>query len=289
VAQSSLVLMLPGEYKYSSFKGTLTQVELVDLGLEEMVRQAQRIEKVSEAALYAGGKVKKQAVKRLAELKSKLDTSVGYNEKLLEAAGRRASSGPVGKDEAQQLRQQETVRRQNLDQARQFQQGFGRNQALINEEVRQWEQSQQADRAPQAGTPPAAEATPVAAEAAPAPAVAPLEFPRTGGVFAFRQLQGTGDVRFVYASRKVSSHRWDLLLALALTGVAALLVYGGHRLVATRQRRIGWLAALCLAALAARVLIDVALIGLVVAAFLWVGNRTARPVTDSHTPKSPAP
>ncbi|MEO8377776.1 MAG: hypothetical protein ABI579_08895, partial [Candidatus Sumerlaeota bacterium] len=61
VAQSALVLMLPANYRYSNFDGTLDRVELVDLEVDEALRKSKSVEKLSRIALRSSGETQQRA------------------------------------------------------------------------------------------------------------------------------------------------------------------------------------------------------------------------------------
>jgi uncharacterized membrane protein YcjF (UPF0283 family) len=97
--------------------------------------------------------------------------------------------------------------------------------------------------------------------------------PQTSEVFAFRQLQGTGEITFKYASREKSKWRNDLLLAALLILVIGLLTYAGGFLISSWQRAAGFLFILCLIASLNTLALDLALPGLVIAILLFFAAR----------------
>ena len=92
-----------------------------------------------------------------------------------------------------------------------------------------------------------------------APAMEPLKFPSAGQVFAFRQLQSTGEIRFDYDSLESRGRYQDFWMAIILTGLLGVLIYGWEKILASRARRIGAIVIICLIAILFRAALDIAI------------------------------
>lgn len=279
VARSSLVLMLPSEYKYSGFKGTLNQVEQMDLEVDEAVRQSKQVEKLSETALYAKGNVKKAALSKLAQLKSKVAEGIESAKSQANASKRLLDRSSADKD--QQARQivLNNERYENLKIAEQTQKNIIQNYDVLSNQIKV-EQQQQAQTESQNAWAGQVQNAPVAQNAAQAQTPAPVpsatpsaqvsqqvQFPRTGDVYVFRQLQGTGKIGFHYRSKEQDSRAYDLLFAAGILVGAALLMRSGRVLFKTRRRVAAVLFCMgviaCLAKVAMDIAVPVAGIGLI--------------------------
>lgn len=95
----------------------------------------------------------------------------------------------------------------------------------------------------------------------------PVAFPRTGEVFVFRQLQGTGAISFVTHSRVARGGWMDIGIALGVSLLAALGYFLGPGVVAfAMRRRVALLVAAGVASVALGLARDVGVILLFVAA-----------------------
>lgn len=303
--------MLPTKFQYSGFKGTLNEVELVDLEVDEAVRAAKVVEKLSEAVLNTKkGVSQKVALSKLGEYKSKVAGNVQQARQQAEASQRVAkkSAEAVGQTNAPK---EELVRERfrNLEAAQSAEKNIASNVFMLNQTVenqtsQSMAQSQQV-QLPQSGgqnqstawqavggmpTPTPQEAgfqppvpqqqspqTPApeqaVAETTQAATLPALQFPRVGDVFVFRQLQGTGKIGFKYASRESAAALWDLVFALAVVGVLAAFLTAGRRLVSTRRRVAVVLLVVFGAMALARVALDIAMPGVAVVLVLLLAMR----------------
>jgi len=242
VAQSALVLMLPQNFSYSKFKGSLNQVELVDLEVDEALRGAKQAERLSELALSSEAQIQRKALARLQVMKPSLSSQITAAKQISEAQMREAKRSQADREERGRQEQLMTQRDIALKQAEQAAQKVEANVGQLGQVV--------AAQAP-------AQATGKAIEL-PRPFAAPaIAFPRVGDVFVFRQLQGTGKIAFRYASRESAGRRNDVLFAVALTLAVGVVTFGSRRLFASARRVALALVVLGLVALAFRVALDV--------------------------------
>jgi len=240
VAQSALVLMLPSSFKYNDFEGTMNQVELLDIEVDEALRQAKQVEKLSEAVLYAGEDKQKKLLGSLRLFKSKVSSRVKYAKDTKEAYVRRSKAPMPGKKGVPIAGAKLIQKRdQTLDEAKKAEQ-----QILMN--VQQLEQMVEAQERQQTQIPQAQQAIPQAPqvqqaqmpeyEPPPEKPSPPIGFPRKGDVFVFRQLQGTGNIRFKFASRESFNLKLDILVwAIVLIFLGIILHYSA-RLFSTKRR-----------------------------------------------------
>ena len=240
VSQSALVLMLPTTYQYSDFKGSLNRVELVDLEVDEALRSAKVIEKLSEAALFAKkGVAKAAALSKLGEYKSKVEGNLVMAKQQADASNRVAQRQAERSSVSGVL---DAERRRSLEQAEVAHRNIAQNvqelSRTVENESAQVAQ-QQVARMPQQVLVP--QQKQIAAVATPAPTPVPaLQFPRIGEAYVFRQLQGTGEIAFKYASREASSARWDLVATLALLSMVVLSLVVGRGAVCDPQAGCGY-------------------------------------------------
>ena len=270
VAQSALVLMLPPEFKYSGFTGSLNRVELVDLEVDEALRSTQRLEKLSESALLTKGKTQQAVLGKLSQSKTEATFRLKKVRKTTEAYGRNAMQMDTDQDTVAREQRLAGERIRNLELAEQAERKLFSNAAVLEEMVQKQEPSKE---------PEVQASAPQEKQAAPA-SQAWIEFPRAGEVFAFRQLQGTGNVRYHYASRKTSDRRNDVMLALVLAVGIAVVTFNSRRLFSTRRRVAGFALVLCLIGMITGTALDLAIPGLVVTALvfratLWKGKASA--------------
>jgi prepilin-type N-terminal cleavage/methylation domain-containing protein len=235
VAQSALVLMMPTSFKYHDFKGSLNQVQLLDIEVDEALRQAKQVEKLSEAVLYSKGDKQAKLLDNLIRYKSKASSRIKYVEQTSEAYQRQSGIAGKAAGRIEDKKEQElSVRRGvSLQQAQQAEQ----NIAINLDRASQMVQSQQA------GIPLQPQPAPQQQEAIVPPKVlpAPITFPRIGDVFVFRQLQGTGFIRFKYSSKESTERKKDLVLLLVVFILISFLIYSGSRIFSTRRRLAGLL------------------------------------------------
>ncbi|MBI1784904.1 hypothetical protein HYR69_07155, partial [Candidatus Sumerlaeota bacterium] len=267
VTESALVLMLPSEFDYDKFEGSLDQVELVDLELDEAARKARTSEKLSQAALYSTGEVQRAAYSKLndyqtavnSEIKS-AKTTYGAQSRMGQTIGvgggtkgqafQRAREAKLGTERAQKLKQAETSALNGVSNLSQIAQNVGGQTLNV---AGSSDQEAGNITAPSPAIPRPGQAFTILPTTTPA-----LEFPRVGDVLVFRQLQGTGAINFKYSSRETSGRRSDSLLGIGLVILAAGLIYRGGAIMATRRRVALAIMLPALAALAFGVLIDLA-------------------------------
>jgi type II secretory pathway pseudopilin PulG len=263
VSQSSLILVLPREYKYSDFEGSLNKVELVDIQADEAKRLAKNAEKLSEVALQAEGHLQVLALEKLSVLNERVEQEVKSSRASVSAYDRevrRKGGGKAGSLEGDKKLAQK--RDASLREAEQAQMNLYSNLSKLESQTAQQLQPQREELIPQqiliAPPPPDPGLTRPSA----------LEFPGEGEVFAFRQLQGAGHITFDYIARDTRGARFDLVLGAGLIGGLAALAFAGSWIAASRRRVGVTLLFGCLIALGFQVLMDLAMPGLVVAMFL---------------------
>lgn len=285
VLQSSLVLLLPIEYNYSDFEGSLERVEQIDIDTAENLRLQRRLAQVSEAALYTKGETRRQVLSNLTRMQSDAALQMRQSEFLNDAFARqsaklkgKAAQSPIGQDE-----KLERERNANLEQA------FISNKALasniaINQLQLEKEQTRQAQQ-PQVPQPEMVPQQP--------PTPQPLSFASLGEVFAFRQLQGVGDVRFDFAAREIGEHRRDFGFGVMLVLLVAALAYGSGWLLATPRRVVWFVLVVCAIAIVARAALDATIPGAAACVLaLWLLRRKpprAEPPRPAGAAEPPEP
>ncbi|MFH0792588.1 MAG: hypothetical protein V2A74_00995, partial [bacterium] len=284
VVQSALVLMMPSNFEFSDFGGSLNRVELVDLEVGEALRRAKKIEKVSEKVLYSEGEDKKEALQRLDYFQNLAKSKLDYARQVYQGVERvkteqKAINAPQAKGEVAKkavAREEQLGRERGLqlreaeESARKIASNYGQLYQIVQQEEAQAPQKQ-AQQQQQAGLPESVAPLPPPRPEAPEEEAA-IAFPRSGDVFVFRQLQGTGSVSFKYSSRETSENRKDMGLGLLLIVVSAGLAYAGRRLFSSR-RRVGLLiCAVSLIAVIAHAGVDLAIVGFVVGAILLIST-----------------
>ena len=317
VAQSSLILMLPSSYSYKKFEGSLNRVELVDLDVDEAVRRAQMIQKLSETALYNRGDTQKAAYQRLGFFQKTVKSKVQEARQTTEAYGRAYQSrkgGVADKDvELSRERKLAVERSTKLQMAEEAEKQIFSNVQQINQMLNQQTQTgipqqggipQQAMPQSQAAmpqappglapappspppSPPPPPPPPPPLQESPAEAAAPsIQFPRSGEVFVFRQLQGTGSIRFDYRAREIADSLKDWALAAVLLIAAAFVLMLGRWLFSTRRRVSQVLLVIAVCAILARVALDATIPLLGIALFLfWISPRNSQ--ASASTSSSP--
>jgi len=189
VAQSALVLMLPPDFEYKDFQGTLNEVELVDIEVDEALRQAKRVKEISEVALYTTGDKQQQALSTLRKLSTRVQSKVEYAEKTTKAYSRVKDISSLPRREFVEREEVLTKERdKTLREAQMAQQVIVDNVAQLDTLVRAQQPEIQVEMV---------EKTPEEIVPSPAP---PIQFPRSGNVYVFRQLQGTGHIEFDISS-----------------------------------------------------------------------------------------
>lgn len=284
VLQSSLVLLLPTDYSYADFKGSLERVELIDIDNAENLRFQRRLAQISEAALYTKDETRQQVFSNLGKMQAKAAMQMRENQFMNDAYARqsvktKASAGQKPVEDQKLLRE----RNFNLEQAFMSNAAMNTNIELNMRQSRQAQQAQQAQPAAQSSVAPRQTPTP-----RPTLAPQPLSFASMGEVFAFRQLQGVGDVRFDFSAREIGEHRRDFAFALMLVILIAALTYASGWLLAT-PRRIVWLVLIvCVIAILSRAALDATIPGAAACALaLWLLRRKP-PVVD-QPPIAPPP
>lgn len=234
VAQSALILMMPSSLKYYDFKGSLNQVQLLDIEVDEALRQAKQVEKFSEAVLYTKGDKQRKLLDNLMLYKSKASSKIKYAQSTSEAYERRSGIAGKAAGRIEDKKEQELSQKRgaSLQMAQQAEQIIGANVAQVSQMV----------QAQQAITPTQTQPSAQKEAAVPAKALtAPIVFPRTGDVFVFRQLQGTGFIRFKFSSRQSLERKKDFLLLLVVFILISFLIYSGSRIFSSRLRVAGLL------------------------------------------------
>jgi len=281
VAQSALVLMMPSMYKYYDFKGSLNQVELVDIEVDEALRQAKAVEKISEAVLYSKGETQAKLYNRLQDYKSKVSSKVSYAQKteqaFKKAKGATAEYSQLGKDADTKLAAE---RGRSLEMAQIAERNIAENVDKLGVMVQTQKIAPQVQQMEQAVQQPVQQAAPIpqpGAEvqaAAVTPQILPaIEFPRAGDVFVFRQLQGTGSVRFKYVSRQRAELRKDLLIFfISLIFLGFVFTRAGW-LFSSRRNMSVLIFVLSLIAILAKFALDVFIPGLGFALLLYFTSK----------------
>lgn len=284
VLQSSLVLLLPTDYSYSDFKGSLERVELIDIDTGENLRLQRRLAQVSEAALFTKGETKKQVLGNLTKMQADAALQMRHNEFLNDAFARQSAKAKGSAPQAPIVGNDKLKRERmlNLEQAAISNRALSSN-IMIN--MKQAEEPQEAGQARQ----PQAQQSPQQAPTPAATAVSqPLGFPSIGEVFAFRQLQGVGEIRFDYSAREIGEHRRDMAFAALIVLLIAGLTYASGWLLATPRRIISLILVVCLIAIVARAALDASIPGAAACVLaLWFLRR--KPPVIEDTPIAPTP
>ncbi|MCE5231385.1 type II secretion system protein GspG [bacterium] len=269
VLQSSLVLMLPTEYRWADFRGSLQRVELIDLEVDEALRRQKRLEQVSAAAIYNTGEAQIEILSNLEKLQTEasrqLQGVIFSNDAYVRQAGEKRGKADADEDQIQRekLLQERVI---NIKKAEEANKAIGSN-IVINK-------AQQA--IPQQAQRPKPKPTPVAT-------AAPLKFAQMGEVFAFRKLQGGGELAVAYSAREISDHRRNIAFTLLLIAVIAALTYGSGWLLATPRRVIALALIACAIAIVSRAALDLtipAAAACLVA--LWLARRRAERVDQAE-------
>lgn len=300
ISQSVLVLMLPTDFSYSKFHGTLNRVELVDIEVDEALRRAKQAERLSEAVLYSSGDKQEYGLFKLREYKSRADESLQYAAKSKEAytreAGRRRAEGK--KDAVQEEEKLEVQRGVALEQAKISGQNVFSNEAQLNQMVQNRAIQQQIIIPPQMQQIQSAQTQAPAPDQIPPPLqnvitpppqpviVPPIQFPRSGDVFVFRQIQGTGFIRFKYSSRESFDRLKDVMLIIILTILTLALMRYYKKLFSTRRRIAFSLLITCVIATIFNIALDLAIPLFAISLFLLRKTRKPAPPT---IPPSPEP
>ncbi|MCB2153832.1 prepilin-type N-terminal cleavage/methylation domain-containing protein [bacterium] len=266
VLQSAMILMMPTTYKFKQFEGSLNRVDLVDLEVDEALRQARRAENLSEVALRSEGETLEKALSSLKSVQSKATSQYNYAMSTSEAYDRRGVAKKGKEVDLGMKLQQE--RAQNLQRANEAQiQLYSNVQRLMqaDEDVAvQQLAGEIRNQAIQAPT------------VAPRVEAAQVDFPREGDVFVFRQIQGTGAIQFEYASRQSTGKRNDFLLATAFVALLVSALAAGKKVV-TSRRRVGiTLIVVGIVAYALAVAIDLAILAAVVGVLMILLGRSPR-------------
>jgi type II secretory pathway pseudopilin PulG len=269
VSETSLAISLPEEYNFSRFDGTLDKVELVDLDAAELARKAKSAEKLSEAALRSSGATQAAALGKLAVLNEDLVILSNTAEQNVRAHEREAGKKKASVDKEGQRREQElrSSRRKALSDAEAASFNFTSNYSQLNQQVAQSPELMQQAIVFQQMEEEIESAPEIARRAA------PLQFPKAGQSFAFRQLQGAGHVTWKYVAKERRGAQYDLLIGAGIVALAAFLAFWGGWLAASRRRLAGAIAIASIAALSFGAMLDIAIPALLVAAWLWFAKR----------------
>jgi hypothetical protein len=122
---------------------------------------------------------------------------------------------------------------------------------------------------------PQPQAVPVQEEVVPVPppTVPPIKFPRSGDVFVFRQLQGTGFVAFKYTSRESSGKQYDIIFFFVMMILLTIITYHGSKIFLTRRRIALLIFIACLIAIIAGVALDVTIPALTISILLFLSAK----------------
>ncbi len=270
VAQSVLELMLPPRFDYENFKGSLKPVDLVDIETEDLLRQTRRVEKLSEMLLQKQDEqTKMKALPKLLSLQQSLSsrstnqkrTNEAYN---VQVNAQNGGLNKFGKDVA--VLQQESLakeRQEAMSETEKSVEQLGRNVQILNEAMmpqiaanqlamQQQPQQSQPQAQPQPSLPTTASEEP--------PETPPVTFPSIGDtVFAFRTLQGTGNVTFKFTDQESARTRWDGLFVLGATLLVFILSLCASSILANTHRLILALIVLSLLAIVFRFGLDLAI------------------------------
>ncbi|MCX7047474.1 MAG: hypothetical protein NTX50_18570 [Candidatus Sumerlaeota bacterium] len=270
VAHSSLVLMLPPDFQYSKFEGTLNRVEMVDLEIDEALRGAKKIERLTQIALYNPALVQHKTLQQLNAYQAGIEMNVKAARQINEAQKRMYRARETAQDQKESQREQELdkARAQTLEEA----ESAAKTSMFSNTRINQAFIAQNAQQPGAPAQPPSAAAVEPPPPAQPA-VMAPIEFPRVGEVFVFRQLQGTGAVTFRYHSREAAGFRNDVFFALFLTLMAAIATYASRHLFANLRRAAILALILCITAILFRVALDVTIPAAALALLLLLLRR----------------
>ncbi|OPZ04283.1 MAG: hypothetical protein BWZ10_03191 [candidate division BRC1 bacterium ADurb.BinA364] len=259
VAESAMVLMLPREYRYDDFEGSMKRAELTDLEVDEAMRESKRIEKISEAVLLAEGQTQQIALGRLMDRQSQVEKKMKAAESISMSQKRAFFSNRLldYSDEEAQLEERLTEERyRNLGIIQESNEAIRLNLDSLSQIVSQQQVQQAAQIAvPQAIALPSPPPPSAAAEAP------PLEFPRQGEAFVFRQFQGAGTVEFEYKALAKLETRKDWLWIAGGAALLWLLALAGPWALASRRRTVLIGLALCLALIVFKVAADAAILG----------------------------
>ncbi|MBN1516074.1 hypothetical protein JXA32_05860 [Candidatus Sumerlaeota bacterium] len=285
VAQSSLVLMLPPNFKYSSFKGTLNEVELVDLELDEAVRQSKRLEQMTEEALLLKGTMQRRALKKVVAMQSKVESNVQQTQQIVSAQFKQESlqRRNEGKDKERWRDRLQQEREGNLEIMASNAAVSYSNISQLNDFILQQDQQAGQAGAMQAAQEAQAEPEPEAAQ----PAVeGNIVFPRAGEVFAFRQLQGTGMIQFKFKSLEAREIRNDVLLGAFVVAAIALLTFASRFIFHSFRRVAVIFLVVCVAAVLTGTALDLSIPGAVIAliALMFKGGGLRRHAEDGVAP-----
>ena len=257
VGQSVLELMLPPHFDYENFKGSLKPVDLVDIETEDLLRQTRRVEKLSEILLQKQDEqTKMKALPKLLSLQQSLSsrsttqkrTNEAYN---VQVNAQKGGLNKFGKDVAVQQESLAKERQEAMSETEKSVEQLGRNVQMLNEAIlpqtaaNQPGMQQMPQPQPQAQPQPS---LPTASQEP--PETPPVTFPSIGDtVFAFRTLQGTGEVTFKFTDQESARNRWDGLFVLGATILAFILALCAPALLANTHRLVLALMALSLLAI----------------------------------------
>jgi hypothetical protein len=231
ISQSALVLMLPTQYKYSDFKGTLNQVELVDIEVYDAMRRAKRVEKISELALQTTGETQQRALSKLNELQVDLKRDIQAVEQTERAYKRAAGRQILARRQEDEKREAKLVRERssNISVANTAAMNVFRNVEQLDQLVQQ-----------QMPARPQQQIVEIKPTPTPVPPEPPVQFPRVGDVLVFRQLQDTGYITFKVTPREATGKRNDILLLAAIVIFVGILAWKSRVLFSSR-RNVAWL------------------------------------------------
>jgi len=243
VAQSALVMMLPETSVYSKFEGTMAPVEQLELEVDEANRRARKLEMLSKALLEnEAGAGNELAYRKVDLYRQQAQQQLTQTETMVSNVGKRGglNASDMAMNSSQLGMLQEAKKSQIFYDANLLPQSQSRSNA-----------------------------DPFAAVEEEEAAVVPFEFPRSGEVRVFRQLQGTGFVTFRYAS-KPARERWlDAAFGGGLAILFGCLVLAAPWLVASRRRMGTALILAALVLLGVGALRDVAVLMVAVGVWLW--------------------
>jgi len=135
VTQSALVLMMPSEFRYMDFSGSLNRVELVDLEVDETLRRAKSLEKVSQAVLYSAGETQRKALANLEKMQTMLGSQLQSARQTSDAYARESAKIGTKAERFQDEKRLADERSRALKEAEQLQQVSGSNVMLLNRAI----------------------------------------------------------------------------------------------------------------------------------------------------------
>jgi hypothetical protein len=285
VAQSALVLLLPEDFDYTSFGGTLDRVELIDIEVGEMLRRSRRIEQISEKALYSKGAAKVAALSKLVGLKEELASELSSTKQQTEANVRLQGKIAERRDEAVN-RRLEDERHESIKKAEQSQRNLFSNVEQLGRVLS--EPGQKQGPAATSSTVQALQQPAIPPAVPAALAAAPIQFPRVGKIFVFRQLQGAGFVEFSYRSHEARQRLYDVIFAAVVIALVLIAVRFASFFLRPARRLLVTCAVFFLLLIIFRIGLDIAIPGFALLALILLMKRPNQEVGEHAHPMTEA-